>query len=44
MRIGLIDVDGHRLQDRGLIRIGNGNRAYSLVGYKLIKVNLEEDS
>ena len=36
--------DLHRLEDRGLIKIGKGNRAYSLVGYKLVKENLEEET
>lgn len=32
-----VSRDLHRLEERGFIKIGKGNRAYSLVGYKLVK-------
>lgn len=38
-----VSRDLHRLQDRGLIKIKKGMRAYSLIGYKLIKENPEEE-
>lgn len=34
-----VSRDLHRLEDRGLIKIGKGYRAYSLVGYKLVKIS-----
>lgn len=32
-----VSRDLHRLEDRGLIRIGKGYRAYTLIGYELVK-------
>lgn len=29
--------DLHRLEERGLIKIGKGNRTYTLVGYEIVK-------
>lgn len=39
-----VSRDLHRLEDRGLIKIGKGNRAYSLVGYKIVKMEEKNGS